>query len=431
MSTHGHGHAHGCTADHHRGEYTERQRADLDLVLAFNHRLSRAIDDSIDITGVIGVLDPDPLRYMWVDEGGGQIPAQLEKATAVLDAAPRLVGQSRGAAAVLSGSRNAARPTIAARGATTLVAWLEWQEGRGDRLVAALAGEVATVVKGPEDLFRPTAAITADGTPWLLFGRSVGGQVGVWACHLSAGSWTAPEPVSGTDGPSFNQEVLAHPDGSLHVCWQGRVAEAEGAGASQRAPASEERTKPGSRPFHGDRFGIFARRWSDGTWSEPVWVSEGVASNVWDPTLTVCADGQAYAWSEYVDNSYAVALRRITADGVAGPVRRLTGGSDYALHPSLATTTDGRLWCAFDVITVHGHGGSGPTHLRPRPAAGRPADEHDGMREAGAGVPPELLPEVQAEIRVVCVEEGVEVREVGCVLPGCLLQTAGVVRGRG
>ena len=31
----GHGHGHGCHADHHRGEYTARQRADLDLVLAF------------------------------------------------------------------------------------------------------------------------------------------------------------------------------------------------------------------------------------------------------------------------------------------------------------------------------------------------------------------------------------------------------------
>ena len=35
-----------------------------------------------------------------------------------------------------------------------------------------------------------------------------------------------------------------------------------------------------------DRSGIFSRRWSDGSWAEPVWVSEGVASNVWDPTLT-------------------------------------------------------------------------------------------------------------------------------------------------
>jgi hypothetical protein len=387
---HGHGHAHGCAADHHRGEYTERQQADLDLVLEFNHRLTVAVEECVDITGTIAELDPDPLRYMWVDEGDGLIPAQLEKAAAVLDVAPRLVGQARRAAAVVAGSRNAARPSIAARGDRTLVGWLEWQEGRGDRLVAALDGRTTTVVEGPEDLFRPTAAITADGTPWLLFGRSVDACVGVWACRFTEGSWSEPEAVSSTDGPSFNQEVFAHPDGSLHVAWQGRV---------------------------DDRFGIFSRRWWDGSWGEPLWVSEGVASNVWDPTLTADGDGMAYAWSEYSTGSYAVALRQVGADGVAGLVRRLTGGSDYALHPSLATTTDGRLWCAFDVITMQGHGGSGPTRLRPRPGTGR-ADDQAGMREPGDSVPPELLPEVSAEIRVVCVGDEELVEPPGVLAPG-------------
>jgi hypothetical protein len=391
---HGHGHAHGCAADHHRGEYTERQRADLDLVLAFNHRLTVAVEECVDITATIAELDPDPLRYMWVDEGDGQIPAQLEKAAAVLEVAPRLVGQARGTAAVLPGSRNAARPNVATRGATTLVAWLEWEEGRGDRLVAALDGVTTTVIdcgKGPQDLFRPTAAITADGTPWILFGRSVDARVGVWACRFSGGAWSEPQLASGTDGPSFNQEVFAHPDGSLYVCWQGRT---EG------------------------RFGIFSRRWADGTWAEPVWVSEGVASNVWDPTLTASGDGMAYAWSEYSEGSYAVVVRQVDGDGRASLVRRLTGGSDYALHPSLATTTDGRLWCAFDVITMQGHGGSGPTRLRPRPGTGRPDGEHDGMREPGDSVPPELLPEVSAEIRVVCVEEEELVQPPGVLAPG-------------
>ncbi len=89
------GHGHGCTADHHRGEYTERQRADLDMVLAFNHRLAAAIDDNVDVTDTVAALDPDPLRYMWVDEGDGQIPAQLAKAAAVLEHAPHLAGQVR------------------------------------------------------------------------------------------------------------------------------------------------------------------------------------------------------------------------------------------------------------------------------------------------------------------------------------------------
>lgn len=378
---HGHGHGHGCAADHHRGEYTDRQRADLDLVLAFNHRLAHAVEGCVDISATIAALDPDPLRYMWVDEGAGRIPAQLEGAAAVLDAAPRLAGQNRGAARPLAGSRNAARPTVATAGGRTLVAWLEWVPDRGDRLVAELDGGTAVVVDGPEDLFRPTAAITADGTPWLLFGRSVGSEVGVWASRFDGTVWTDPEPVSTTDGPSFNQEVLAHPDGSLHVCWQGRA----GAG-----------------------FGIFARRFAGG-WEEPWWVSEGAAGNAWDPTLAAVAEGMAYAWSEYDGGSYAIVLRRGEA------ARRLTGGTDYALHPSLATTTDGRLWCAFDVITVHGHGGSGPTKLRPR--AGR-AEHTDGMREPGDSVPPELLPEVSAGIRVVCVAGDELVTPPGELAPG-------------
>jgi Protein of unknown function (DUF3604) len=373
---HGHGHGHGCAADHHRGEYTERQRADLDQVLDFNHRLVQAIESNLDITDTIAVLDPDPLRYMWVDEGDGQIPAQLAKAAAVLEHAPRLAGQNRGSARVLPDSQNASRPTVAVHGATMLVAWLEWQEDRGDRLIAELqtaGGRSATVVVGePQDLFRPTAAVTSDGVPWLVFGRSIDGQVGVWASRFVDGRWSEPQPVSDTGGPSFNQEVVAFGDGGLQVCWQGRA---------------------------DDHFGIFARRWNGTGWEPTVRVSEEGPGNVWDPTLTVVGDGVAYAWTEYAEGSYRVVLR-----DVLGSVRALTGGSDYALHPSLAATADGRLWCAFDVITVQGHGGSGPTRLRPRPERGALLDRRDGMREPGASVPPELLPEVSAAIRVVGVD---------------------------
>ncbi|MDT7749216.1 MAG: hypothetical protein QOD96_2878, partial [Pseudonocardiales bacterium] len=42
---HSHGHDHFCGIDHHSGEYTAEQRADLDLVLAFNRRLAAAIDE--------------------------------------------------------------------------------------------------------------------------------------------------------------------------------------------------------------------------------------------------------------------------------------------------------------------------------------------------------------------------------------------------
>ena len=152
---------------------------------------------------------------MWVDEGDGQIPTQLARAAAVLDAAPQLIGQARGGVRWSREWQRRPAQRGHARRRGPLVGWLEWQPGRGDRLLAELSTgtqrRVTTVVEGPEDLFRPTAAITADGTPWLLFGRSVDGRVGVWACRFDGTAWSAPEPVSDTDGPSFNQEVVRAP----------------------------------------------------------------------------------------------------------------------------------------------------------------------------------------------------------------------------
>ena len=70
------------------------------------------------------------------------------------------------------------------------------------------------------------------------------------------------------------------------------------------------------------------------------------------------------------------------------------------------------------MITVHGHGGSGPTRLRPRPERGATGRRADGMREPGASVPPELLPEVSAGIRVVCVDGDGLVQPPGELAPG-------------
>ena len=382
MSGAGHGHGHGCAADHHRGEYTERQRADLDMVLAFNHRLAAAIDDNIDVTDTVAALDPDPLRYMWVDEGDGQIPAQLAKAAAVLDAAPRLAGQMRGRPrGPFRDSRNASRPTIAARGATTVIAWLEWQEDRGDRLVAEVNQTAAVVVPGPEDLFRPTAAVTADGVPWLAL-RPVRSAARS-GCGPAASSTAGGATRSRSATPTARRSTRRSPPPTTAACTC----------AGRAGPAAGSPSSPGG----GDGSGWEA----DGPGERRgVRATSGTRAS----RSSTARTGVAYAWTEYVDGSYAVAVRRIDAHGGAGPVRRLTGGSDYALHPSLATTTDGRLWCAFDVVSVQGHGGSGPTRLRPAARGTAAADDQDGMREPGASVPPELLPEVSAHIRVVGVD---------------------------
>ena len=385
---HGAGLAHASICgghDHHSGEYTPQQRADLDVVLAFNHRMAGAIDDGLDVLETEEFLDPDPLRYMWVDEGQGRVAQVIEDAHVILDRAPHIEGHQRRTVRVVEGSSQAARPSIATSDGARLTAWVEWVPGQGDVVQALFetpGGETGppVVVSGEvADVFRPTASITTSGVPWVFYGKSTAGKVGVWATSLDGEGWSEALLVSTSEHPSFNQEVVAHDDGSLDLCWQGRQDE---------------------------RFGIYSRTHSDGAWGPTTMVSVGVEANVWDPSVATFADGSAaFAWSEYRDGAYRIVVRRRDADGVLLEPRDITSGNDYALHPSLAVTSDQQLWCAFDLITVAGHGGSGPTRLRPAAEVGADPGIVEGMRAGGDSIPPELLPDVSASIRVVAVSD--------------------------
>ena len=375
-----------CGLDHHSGEYTHQQRADLDLVLAFNRTMAAAIDDCRDVSAVELLLDPDPLRYMWVDEGAGRLPAFLGAAARALTDAPPLDGHARRPGATVWASGTSARPAVAATPAgAVLHAWVEWLEGRGDQVLALLRGadgagdpEPVALSGPPADCFRPTVTFDVAGRAWVLWSRADGGAVTIWCRRYEDGAWTPEEQVARTAHPSFNQECLAHADGSVEVVWQAPV---------------------------GERFGVWSRRWRAGAWHEGRLVSgaadeDGAAANVWDPAVAALpGGGTAYAWCEYAAGSYRIVVRRAAADGALTPAQALTGGTDYALHPSLAATPAGDLWCAFDVISVAGHGGSGPTRLRPTAQLG-PNTRLPGTRPSGEAVPAELRPEISACVRV-------------------------------
>ncbi len=383
---HGHLHAAVCGGlDHHSGNYTDQQQRDLDAVLAFNRRMAAAIDGSVDVSQTERFLDPDPLRYMWVDEGQGQIGRVLTAAQDVLDRAPRLAGHERREVAVVPDSQHAARPSVAVGpDGSRLVVWVEWLPGKGDLVMAVIdrpghPGTAGAVSGGVTDVFRPSALIDSTGVPWVFYGATVDGGVGVWAVSYGDSGWTLPELVSDTPTPSFNQEAVAHRDGSLELVWQGPL---------------------------DNRFGIFSRRHGPDGWQRTGLVTEGVDANVWDPAVVAFDDGRsAYAWSEYRGGSYRVVLRERENDGRWGEPRQLTKGGDYALHPHLAVTADQQLWCAFDVITVSGHGSSGPTRLRPAAEVAGHHRDPEGQRAPGKSVPPEMLPEVTASIRVVNVAD--------------------------
>lgn len=383
---------------HVPGGYTGAQLADLERVLAFNRRLATAVAESKDVSQVVRSLDPDPLRYMAVDEGGGRISEYLTHADALLAETPPLEGQHREESHAVWDSGFAVRPSVAASpdGHHLLYAWVEWEKDAGERILAGFAADGGRVrgaqrlVDHPVDCFRPVALYDTSGRAWVFYARSGDDGVAIRARRHEHGRWLDEDLVSTTEHPSFNLEAAAHSDGTVEVCWQGR---------------------------RGRRFAIFSRHWSGGRWGEPRRVSTGSADNVWDPVVAALpGGGSCYAWTEYHDGAYRVVSRIDTGTGFSEP-RPLHSGTDYALHPSLAVTPDGGVWCAFDVLTVQGHGGSGPTRLRHTDQLG--GESHvDGTRESGDYVPAELLPEIAASLRVARVDGDGVAEPPGALAPG-------------
>ena len=364
-------------------------RAQLADVHAFSAELLAAADRGRDLRAVTAHLDPDPTRYFFVDEGDGRIPEFLDEGRTLLAEAPPLPGHVRHATDRIGGQGAGSRPSVAAAAdGRRLATWIDWAPGIGERIVATLVDADHATLRPPEplcevpgDAFRPRALFDASGRAWVVYARSEAGPataVAVYARRLERDGWTGEERISTTAHPSFNQEAVAHADGSVECVWQGR---------------------------DDGRFGVFTRRWRDGAWGPATRLDHDADASVWDPTLTPLPDGgTTYAWCAYQSGAYGLVVATRTADADApGPLRRLTTGSDYALHPSLTTAADGQVWCAFDRMTIHGHGGSGPTALQPAERVGNPAPlQH---QQPGRYVPPELTPNIGARVEVVRVTD--------------------------
>ncbi len=399
---------HECDGEDHRFEsYAARDRRLLALVESFNRRLVAAFDAGLDLTKVLAALDPDPARYTWVDEGGGLVETVLEEAEAELGSAPPLAGFRSVASALLPVRLPAARPAVATSpDGTTLVAWVEWAEHEGERVVAAVLDAAGALLGDPQDVsgpladcLRPSVAFDGDGTGWLFYGLRSGEDVAVWHAALSKGRFGAPELFSTTAHPSFNQEVVRHPDGRLEACWQG---------------------------YRDGRFGVFTRRQAPGGFGETRLVSDPTERNVWDPALAVNDAGEvAYAWTSYGGRGYET---RLLLEGGGPHARRLALAEPvgYSLHPSIAFGPDGSLWCAYDSVALGGHAGSGPTRLRTRAEMSSPRLR--GTRPDGLAVPGDLAPDVSAEVVVRRLDPSGRSEETGTVGSGALVSPSGLPR---
>ncbi len=220
------------------------------------------------------MLDPDPARYSSVDDGGEMVEAILEEAGAELASAPLLPGFRNLASTRMPTSLPAARPAVATSpDGTSLVAWIEWDERLGERVVAVtldpsgrLVTEPQPVSGPPGDCLRPSVAFDGDGRGFTCFGIRRDRGVGVWCARQQKGGGFGPvELVSTTAHPSFNQELARHDDGALECCWQG---------------------------YENGRFRIYSRRQVRGGFGETQLLSEDDERNVWDPTIAVDGNGQ-------------------------------------------------------------------------------------------------------------------------------------------
>ncbi len=164
---------------------------------------------------------------MWVDEGDGQIPAQLAKAAAVLDHAPHLAGQMRKPARPFPAA--ATRPAPPSPPAvTTVIAWLEWQEDRGDRLVAEVTGS-APSSRSPRtcsDRRRPSP-------PTVSRGWSSAGPVARWACGPPASSTAGGATRNRSATPTAPRSTRRSPPPRTAACrCAGRAGQVAGSRSS-------------------------------------------------------------------------------------------------------------------------------------------------------------------------------------------------------
>lgn len=374
---------HECDGRDHRLEtYTATERQLLARVEEFNLALVEAMDRGLDVSAVFDALDPDPARYTWVDEGGGLVGTVLTDAEKILSHAPALPGHRLLGSVAMPVSRPSARPAVAkAPDGSCVVAWIEWSEGDGEQVMVVKTNKLGEPLEDPQavsgppaDCLRPSVTCDGDGVPFVFFGLRRPGGVAVYRSQLAAGGWRGPELTSTTGHPSFNQEVVRHADGRLECCWQG---------------------------YRDGRFGIYSsRQRTSGTWSEAQLLSEenGRERNVWDPALASYGEGgSAYAWTSYGLGGYETAVL-VREPGRTDARFRIQAAGAYSLHPSLAVTPDGALWCADDAVAIGAHGGSGPTRLVERDRLGRL--RRSGVRPDGLAVPGNLAPDVVARVRV-------------------------------
>ncbi len=227
-------------------------------------------------------------------------------------------------------------------GSRALLVAVEYEFGRGDRLVArewndGHLGDVEVIQPNAGEIVRPSGAVDAKGRPLVLWSQLHDGKPRLMGSRREAKGWTSPTTLPTTQSLDYNQELALH-QGKLWVTWQSHVEPETGRGNSE----------------------IFAAVLGDDWhWSNLQNVTDNQTSDL-DPCLASDRERLALGWVHFTGRDYEILTREWdpTTHQWSASLSLSRDPNADDIHPHLAYDHSGTLWCVYDSIDDPRRGGS-------------------------------------------------------------------------
>jgi hypothetical protein len=239
---------------------------------------------------------------------------------------------------------------IALGGDRALLAWIDYEVGAGDRLLAAEVGRAGVgapvaVVSQPSRLLAPCGLVEADGRPRLFWIALVDESPRLFSSRLAESGWSAPAEVALPTTAASAIACARARDGATWIAWQ----------------AWGERS-----------YDVHCGKLENGSVTAPLAAGTSRFAEL-APALVARDDGRLeLLFEEYGDRDYEIVARELDpAKRALGPRRNVSSAplSDD-LHPAACAAPGGGVWIAWDEITAPLRSSSNPRdNLAPVDAA--------------------------------------------------------------
>jgi hypothetical protein len=261
-------------------------------------------------------------------EGIGSVSLALERSSQSIVMAAWLAATAAALAAFTSPvnltgpGRDAVNPRVAIDAAGDSIAIWERSDGTNFRLqtrplpAAGSPGPTQTLSPAGQDAFSPTVAADSDGDALAAWVRSDGTNLRVEGRQVTAAGARGPVLALSAAGHDASSPVVAtDAGGDSIVTWY-------------RSDGTNDR--------------IEARTVSAAGVIGTVLTLSGAGQNATSPEVATDADGDSVvAWYRFDGANWRVQARSVSAAGVMGPIRTLSGAGHDAYAPEVATDSDG------------------------------------------------------------------------------------------